>query len=233
MYTKSKTKKSSNARKPGNLANKEKSNPTGRIVSHNIMPPKLRRTLIYVDGNGVKSAASTFLVYSMRLNDLFDPDPILLSGSVSNFKEIMQFYQYYRVKRIRVTWTVSNLETFPLTIFYVLNQSALTGTIATSADAINAYENDYRSDLVTLAAKGGIDTKEFRSQWFPLKALIGDIEQYNTLNYSGNGLASPPIPLWLNLIAVTPTGVNLTNGYANNMRIEFDSEFYGRINVRA
>ena len=77
-------------------ARKQKNN--GRSL---IMPPKLIRTLRYVDSAYVRNnPGGNYLVYSFRINDLYDPDPLLLSGSISGFKEIMQFYAQYRVLHV-------------------------------------------------------------------------------------------------------------------------------------
>ena len=57
---------------------------------------------------------NNFLVYSLRINDLYDPDPLVLSGSISGFKEMMQFYQYYRVKFFSAAIQLFNNEAFPL-----------------------------------------------------------------------------------------------------------------------
>ena len=59
------------------------------------MPSRKFATLKYLDGSTVRNnPGGSFLVYSMRINDLYDPDPAILSGSVSNFKEMMQFYSF-------------------------------------------------------------------------------------------------------------------------------------------
>ena len=80
-----------------------------------IMPAHIRRKLRYVDSAYVRNnPGNNFLIYSFRVNDLYDPDPLILSGSLSGFKELMQFYAQYRVLRITAAVTIVNIETFPL-----------------------------------------------------------------------------------------------------------------------
>lgn len=209
--------------------------PVTSIDVQAIMPARKLAVLKYSDSSTVRNnPGGTFLVYSMRINDLFDPDPLILSGSVSNFKEMMQFYSYYRVLYSRIIWTVVNLETFPITCGIVLSQTNLTGTIATLADAQNAFENDYATRLHLLSGKGGIDRKAVNTPKYSVGHVLGVPAQYHAdLAYAGNGIATPAIPLWANFIVYSATGGALANGYANNTMLEFETEFFGRLNNRS
>lgn len=199
------------------------------------MPPQLRSKLYYNDGSTVRNnPGGSFLVYSMRINDVYDPDPAILSGSVSNFKEIMQFYSYYKVNFLDIFWTIVNLENFPLSCGIVFSQTNLTGVVSSLADCQNAFENDYTTQIRTISSKGGLDRQTFRITKFDIAKLLGNRQQYQgESNYSGLGLATPSIPLWANFIVFAPTGSTMTNGYANSTKLQFYTEFYGKLNVRA
>lgn len=208
--------------------------PISPTYTTSIMPATKNAKLYYNDGSTVRNnPGGNFLVYSMRINDLYDPDPAILSGSVSNFKEMMQFYSYYKVHASDITWTFVNLETFPLSCGIVFSQSNLTGVISSLADAQNALENDFATVIRTVSAKGGLDKTTFQITKFDIHKLLGDKQQYEgDVNYSGLGLATPSIPLWVNFIAFAPTGAVLANGYANSTRLSFYTHFYGRTNNR-
>jgi len=170
----------------------------------------------------------------MRINDLYDPDPAILSGSVSNFKELMQFYSYYRVLYTQIVWNVVNLETFPLSCGIVFSQTNLTGVISSLQDALNAFENDYSQPIRTISGVNGMNRTTFKVPKLDLATLLGAKKQYKSeISYSGLGLATPAIPLWANFIVLAPTGQVLANGYTNNTTLYLDSEFYGRLNVRS
>lgn len=199
-----------------------------------IMPPRITKTLNYVDSAYVRNnPGNNFLVYSFRINDLFDPDPLILSGSVSGFKELMQFYSYYRVLSTHVSFKIFNNEAFAILYGAVWSQSNLTGVIANRDDAINALENDFSTRARLLSAKGGLDHEDITFELAPWQ-LLGDRQQYMAdTNYTGLGLATPAIPLWLNFIVASPSGAALTNGYTNATTISMTSEFFGRTNLRA
>jgi len=198
------------------------------------MPFRKLSTLYYNDSSTVRNnPGGSFLVYSMRINDLFDPDPLILSGSVSNFKEIMQFYSYYKVDKFDINWTIVNLETFPLSCGIVYTQTNLTGVISSLADAQNALENDFATGVRTISGKTGMDKTTITTKNFSIHRLLGNTQQYEgDINYSGLGLSTPAVPLWANFIVWSPTGASLANGYANSTRISFHSQFYGRVNNR-
>lgn len=199
-----------------------------------IMPPKLIRTLRYVDSAYVRNnPGNSFLVYSFRINDLYDPDPLILSGSISGFKEIMQFYSFYRVLHVAATVTISNLESFPLMYGMVFSQSNLTGTIVTRDDAMNALEDPFSSRAKLLSGKGGMDRAQI-SKGISCARILGIRSQYmSEANYAGQGLSTPTTPLWLNFIVASGTGGSLANGYCTTTTLTFHSEFFGLLNLRS
>lgn len=201
---------------------------------NDIMPSHIVKTLNYIDSSYVRNnPGNNFLVYSFRVNDLYDPDPSILSGSVSGFKELMQFYTTYRVLSVSVSFKIFNNEAFALIYGAVFSQSNLTGTIANRDDAINALENDYSTRARILSAKGGLDHEDTHFS-MPIAKILGNNIQYKSqIEYTGQGLATPSIPLWLNFIVCSPTGTALVNGYTNSTTISFKSEFFGRTNLRA
>lgn len=198
-----------------------------------IMPPVLLRNLRYVDASYVRNApGNNYLVYSFRVNDLFDPDPLILSGSISGFKEIMQFYQYYRVLHCSAEIHVVNQESFPLMYGCVWSQSNLTGSISSRDDAMNALEDPMSVRAHILSAKGGLDRGTLTTS-MQMSRILGIRSQYRSeSNYAGNGLATPTVPLWLNFIVASPTGTALVNGYVSTTSLTFRSEFFGLLNLR-
>lgn len=234
MSTKT-SKKTGKRNKPSTYNNKtDRTGVRIPIRPSDIMPPRIVKTLNYIDSAYTRNnPGGNFLVYSFRINDLYDPDPLILSGSVSGFKEIMQFYSQYRVINTHISFKIFNNEAFAILYGAVWSQSNLTGTIASRDDAINALENDFSTRARILSAKSGMDHEDINFELAPYK-LLGDRSQYmSDINYAGQGLATPAIPLWLNFIVCSPTGAALTNGYTNATTISMTAEFFGRTNLRA
>lgn len=210
---------------------------TGKIVPlhpNDIMPPRIVRNLNYIDSTYVRfNSGNNYLVYTFRINDLFDPDPLILTGSISGFKEIMQFYTTYRVMNVNIHLKISNNEAFPLMYGFVFTQTSLVGIIPTRDQAIDALENGQGTRVRLIAAKGGIDTEEIQTAIKPSQILGNGKQYFAEQGYSGQGLATPVIPLFVNLIVCSPNSTNITNGVTTALTMEFRSEFFGRVNIRA
>jgi hypothetical protein len=204
------------------------------LRTFDIMPKNMVRYLNYIDSNYVRNnGGANYLAYSFRINDLYDPDPLILTGLVSGFKEIMQFYTTYRVNQTHVSLRITNNEAFPLLYGYVFSQTALVGSLSSRDDAINALENDFSTRARLLAAKGGIDTDTIQTT-LQVHTLLGNKKQYEAeLGYTGQGVASPGIPLYLTFIIASPSGAALPNGVTTALTFTYRSHFFGRTNIRA
>lgn len=198
------------------------------------MPDILYAVLRYLDAVLVRNApGASFYVFALRLNDLFDPDPAILSGSVSNFKEVMLFFLYYIVLNARIRWSFTNLESFPLNFGIALGNTNLALSIGSAADAVNAMENDNVTPFKQVSGKGGLDRAIIAMPEIDIGRLISKGPYKNSNDYRGVGLASPPLALWANFIVVSPTNASIANGFTSNLSIEYYSEFTGRIQNRA
>lgn len=201
---------------------------------NDVMPPRILRDLNYIDSGYVRNnGGANYLVYAFRANDLFDPDPLILSGSVSGFKELMQFYGLYRVIKTKIHMKITNNESFPLIYGYVFSQASLAGVVGSRDDAINALETNFSTRGRLISAKGGIDTDEIQSE-LSMSQLLGSKQQYNSeIGYAGVGQATPVIPLYINLIIASPNANLLPNGVTTALTFEYRAEFFGRTNIRA
>jgi len=216
--------KATNNRKKRN-GRKKPANSRGQRSEHPglVMPPRHLATFKYVDSSYVRNnPGNNYLVYSFRINDLYDPDPLILSGSISGFKEMMQFYAYYRVIKFSANINISNNEVFDLLYGAVFSQTNLTGVISSRDDAINALENNYCKGPFLLSEKGGMDRGTMVLRINPANLLGVPRQYFGTNDYAGSGLATPPIPLWLNFIVCTPTGAAMANGYTTTTKFFFD-----------
>jgi len=115
----------------------------------------------------------------------------------------------------------------------VYSQSNLVGTISTRDDAVNALENNHSTKIRLLSGKGGMDRAKLTSS-IMLHKILGDKKQYLAeSNYSGNGLATPTVPLWMNFIVASSTGASLALGYSTTTVLTMSAEFFGLLNLRS
>lgn len=202
---------------------------TDRITlppKQSIMPLTKTVQLHYVDGTLVRNnAASNYLTFNLRFNSAYDPDPLLLTGGISGFAELAQFYTYYRVMKTQVSWSVSNKETFPVSVGYLCSGAPL--LINTQTKAINILENGLSVGPALLSSNGGQD-RIMLTNSYDLPTIWG-----NTQNYLGSDSFGA-------LTNTNPNGIimgqfvayssnNFVNGIDSNLRLTMSVKFYGRI----
>jgi hypothetical protein len=198
------------------------------------MPVKISRVLNYIDSNYVRSnGGANFLVYNFRVNDLYDPDPLILSGSISGFKEIMQFYNYYRVNKIGIDLEIANNENFSLLWGIFFSQGNYLGTFPNRDSAINSLENGLSTGAKLLAAKGGMDRDKLECS-IDMGQILGNYQQYKTeVGYTGTVTSSPSLPIYMVLVVASPTAAAIANGVTTHLKLKFESDFFAKTNLQA
>jgi len=193
-----------------------------------IMPPFKNVYVNFIDPNPqVNAPAASFVVKSLRVNDLYDPDPAILTTGVAGFNELMKFYEFYRVNEVGVRWEVANNEVFPVSAGFVFSQINLSSTITTRNDAFDALENGIGTKARMLQRNTGGPARIIQRS-LRLKNLLGNPTLYNgSENYLGTVTTSPLDALWVNLIVVSPAG-NLTNGIIGSLTLRFYARLFGR-----
>jgi hypothetical protein len=199
-----------------------------------IMPLAIERKLNYVDSTTARNnPGGNFLITGIRINDLYDPDPAILTGSISGFKEILQFYKNFRADYCHIDVTISNQENFPLLWGLYFTQENILGSIPTAAAALNVLENGYTTGARQLSAKGGMD-RDTQDIKIRLYDLVGNKELYEgSPSYTGTVSTSPAISLWCFLIVVSGTGASLNNGFVFNSKYCYTTKFFNRITLNA
>jgi hypothetical protein len=157
-----------------------------------ILPLTMTTSLQYVDNAIVRNnPGNSFLVWGMRINDLYDPDPAILSGSISGFTEIMAFYNQYRATSNHIEVTISNNEDFPITWGLCFTNVNVLGTISTAAQALNLLENGYTTGSRAISSKYGMD-RDRQVLDVDLASLVGNRVLYEgSQNYTGTITTSP------------------------------------------
>ncbi len=207
----------------------QKSRTTLGLKKNTITPLRIVRDLMYIDENFVRNNnADQYYVADLKINDLYDPDPLILSGSVTGFAEQMNFYEFYRVLSAEVDLQVINNENFGVNWGIVMSNIPLSGVIGTKYQALSYLENGFTTGAKLLASKGGQDRGQTHFT-IEMSDIVGNKRQYLAeQGYVGQGLASPSTLLYLTLIVTSPTSTTLTNGITSFLKIVFRSEFFQR-----
>jgi len=128
----------------------------------------------------VNNAASTRVSRRWHTNALYDVDPVFLSTTIPWFTEYSAMYAYNRVLSYRVQISLSNLEVFPVSVYFVhLNTDPGTGGV----NFVN-YANGPYGKQIQLASsnaqKSGITTMTHT-----IRQIVGDQVVLTEGNFEG------------------------------------------------
>jgi len=186
-----------------------------------------RVTLTYQDLSLSRAVSllSSYFVYSMRLNGIYDPDPLLLTGSVTGFAEWGGFYRQYLVEAVTITWSVVNRENFPVIIVFAPSLTNLAAVLSSGQAVANLAENKFAQTRV-LSAQGGQDRARIQVT-IKLSSYVALPQQYNSGIYSGFMGAAPSNPsslIYGNFGGYAPS--TFTNGIVSDLKVRFHTKLY-------
>lgn len=204
-------------------------------ISNFVVPDTTIVKLRYKDGTLLRlnGAGTQFAVFTLRLNDVFDPDSAFGSGSVTGFSQWAAFYNNYRVRTANVRWQLGNFTAVPI---YAYMYPALANLVpATINGAIDLAESSYASPVKLLAPAGSYPNIAKFNNKYNLAEVIGNSrEYYSNPNYAGVASTAPGSPstrIFIQFVAYSTTAwsVNLTS----DLEIDYEVEFFGRYPLSA
>jgi hypothetical protein len=191
-----------------------------------ICPESFRVTLVYNDNSVPRNnIGSSYLYFAQRGNGLFDPDPLLLTGSISGFAEWGAFYRQYIVESITVKWIVCNKEAFPVTVVCAPSNVSLATVITSHQAAVNLGENKL-STVRNLSMASGQDRTIIvkNINW---SRYIANPVQYLGGTFSGFGGFAPSNPIVSTFLDFAAYADNVFSaGISSSLRIEYHTKWY-------
>jgi hypothetical protein len=203
-----------------------------RVVGlSNLIPASTYTTLVYTDPTVTRLAIGIpWTLFTLRANDVWDPDPALGSGAIAGFREFANFYQKWRVIKLKVQWEIVNLSNAPITAY--INYTSDINTIPANYAAAVSFADNPQSSIsrtVSQSATGANKTRITCS--FDLPRIYGSTQEYMAVqDFVGNGGPSPTSPgnrTFLNFIGFS--NANMTQGVYSRLRIQFQVHFFDRI----
>lgn len=132
--------------------------------------------------NSLNSVGSTFMSKVFKLNDLYDPDPSVLTSAVAGFAELARYYYYHLVIKTTISVVTNNLESFPVKGYFgVFNEDPST-SLSSQQAVIDLAENAMCTPVREASASGGVD-KFTSSLTVNLPDLVGDLSYYYGSGY--------------------------------------------------
>jgi len=167
------------------------------------------------------------MAWTLRSNDVFDPDPLLLTGGITGFAEMSAFYERFIVQQMHSRVTFANRESFPIKVGVVLTPSSILPSITSRALALDALERFGQVACFELSSQGGMDRKTCNFTFDPAAVLGHPGEYHNSGLYSGTSSSSPTRFIFVTYILVAPSSVaTLANGVFYSNELNYKTKFY-------
>ncbi len=161
----------------------------------------------------------------MYANNLYDPDPALVTSGVAGYAENMKFYYYCLPIDVKCKVTVCNYEGFPVKVCLLSTVNQTDTYFSSTQNIIDLGENAQSTNWTELSAGGGQDraTLVLRTNF---GRANGNEFEYNgnAQNYSCQPTAGPPYPMFMSLLIwansnFTASGVSVSWQYTWNTRL--------------
>lgn len=202
-----------------------------RVLGGNIpVPPFQIRRMRYVDPNFVlKSATNPFIIREFKVNDVFDPDPLLGGGSVSGYTELNALYNRNIVVSASMRAELYNIEPSIVVFAFLMFRDAQPSiTYTTYADLVSAREVAPSTRSIVLGVVTGNGRGVLRTPKLPMSSIVGNTMEYmGDISYGASASSSPSNVIWgaLALYAYTPLSI-LTTGVSADISIDFTVRWY-------
>lgn len=198
---------------------------TKNLHIQDVMPHRHLCWMNYIDDSATRTSSTTYMLFRYRANYPYDPDPLLLTGSIAGYKELAAIYRSVRVTAVEYEWRVTNLQSTPIELGVVPSNMDLASVVSSISTATDVLEQPFSSGVRTLSQAGGMDRTV-------IKGTINLARVYGSSNYrtdiSTASLLSgvPAVLIYLNFIVLSPA--NLTSGIYSGLRLRFQTEWYDR-----
>jgi hypothetical protein len=196
------------------------------VVRGQSFPDQTIVCLKYIDDQPNRNNVGSFgCTWRYRMNSAFDPDPAIISGSVSGFAQYAAIYQNYKVLGIGYTVSLCNRENFHMQVTLV---PTLTDLGLNSIQVQNFAEAPYSQRRI-ISAKGGMDRVTMAGK-IDLTSLIGKQSLYDQ-GYNSSTGGNPNTLVYLNIGFAALDPLTSNGGVITDVRLCYHVVFYNRKDI--
>ncbi len=186
-------------------------------------PDRLRVRLIYQDPTGSRTTTGSSLSSNWRYrSSAFDPDPLLLTGSIPGYAELANLYSQYRVHAMHLNLDVANQDTQAYIVVcwpgtFNINNNSL------SASDLAEFSGNVLGVSKMVGGASGMNVAKLKTSAFG-QQLVGP--QFRTdMDWASSTSTNPLKEFYINVGAYSPLG-NQAYPLVVQARIIYDIEFF-------
>jgi len=195
------------------------------LFSRQPIPDNMIIDLKYQDSTiSRNNAGAVYCSWRYRLNAVYDPDPLVGSGSITGYNEWAAMYQSYRVIGFRYEVTLVNMESFPVVV-YLAPTLFDAGANYSSINQISEFPYG-RKNMLSMA--GGQD-RCYLAGDISIARLEGSKSVFTDDYFTSPVTSNPTNVRYLNIGFEGPT--TLVKGLLISVRLIYRTQFYRRQNL--
>jgi len=169
------------------------------------------------------NVTQTFLSWRYRANSIYDPDPLVGSGSVPGYTFWSGGYGAYLVVGLGYDIQISNMEGSPVDVVAIPSVKDLGNNYSLVSELFgNAF-----AATSQCASKGGMDRTKMKG-YFDLGKFYGNATQY-IANYGSAFGGNPPASIYLNIGGVSFTAFTIGNGLDVRVALTYRVHLFSRL----
>jgi len=214
MDTRKKLRTFNKKKKPGKKGKKPMAFKGTILGMQPVLGPSRTTVLTYVDGSDVRQfPAQNYGVWSIKMNDVYDPDPLLGTGGITGYAELIAFYSTWLVSACQIQATfVSNEPTIAVKVALVFTPLAITASLTSKALCLDAIERWGCAWSTELGETTGMSRAVMPRIVCIPERVVGDNAYYHAGTYNGATTSSPSSTVYANFILTCASAAALTNG---------------------
>lgn len=158
------------------------------------------------DFANITNSGNAYAGKMMYANNLYDPDPALLTSAVSGYADNMDFYFYCLPYINKTHVVVTNREAFPVKVCLLFSIQQVDLLFTSSQAIIDLGENPISTPWTEISAVGGQDRATLNLKVNLAQANGNEFEfNGNAETYSCQPTSGPPFPMFVSLLVWSST----------------------------
>ena len=156
----------------------------------NFMPDKSLNKMVYHDDTVFRTNnGNSFVTWSIRMNDVYDPDPNLASGGLSGFAEIGAIYGRFTVLGFKYDIKLTNSNNFPINVAACYTPNGIVAANWANFNHAAPEQPGARTGVISASTEANVvHWKGF----IRMRDVLGTKQAEMNTSYSGYGTGSSP-----------------------------------------
>ncbi len=206
-------------------------NLAGKNPRQNWVQPEFRmqKFKFQADFGNITNSGSAYAGKMLYANNLYDPDPAILTSSVAGYTDNMNFYFYCLPVTVNTKVVLTNREAFPVKCCVLFSIQQADTLFSSTQNIIDLGENPISTEWHELSSAGGQDRATLRLKVNLARANGNEFEYNgNAQSYSCQPTSGPPFPMFMSVLVYSSSNNFTSSGVGVSWTMKWDCRLWSR-----